>query len=102
VSLIHEVLGQSLLDLLVDLLHDAPQVVLVLHLELLVVAAALVGGPFLEDIAEPEKDLGSPSGFLAHEVVDVFHHETEVDLVFLCTPSSYLYPLLIDWNSHLF
>ena len=48
---------------------------MVLHLELLVVAAALVGGPSLQNFAQAVEDFRVPPRFLANEIVYVVDHK---------------------------
>lgn len=62
---------------------------------------ALVWSSFLEDFAEPEKDLCGSPGFLSAEVVEVVPHEVQVDCVFAGTPPAYPQFPLIWLQSHL-
>lgn len=59
--------------------YDQIKVVFELDLELLVVAAALVRGPFLEDFGETVEYLVFPSVFFVKELLGVLEHKLEVD-----------------------
>lgn len=65
-------------------------------------AATLVGSSAFEDFAESVENFGGPPGLLSDEIVDVFHHEPEIDLILEGRPSSGLYFLFIDLNAEFF
>ena len=69
------------LDFPLHLAHDGVEVVLMLDLQLLVVAAALVRSALLQDFRYPVEHLGPSPRFLGHEVLGVLHHELQVDLI---------------------
>ena len=102
VLLVHEVLSYGPLYFSENFLHNAVEVVLVLHLEFLVVAPALIGGAAFENFAETIENLGSPSSLLTQEIFNVFHHELEVDLVLKGGPAACLYFLLVDLQTKFF
>lgn len=78
----------GLIDFHLNFLHDGFNIVLVLHLELLVMTPALVRSSFLEDFAEPKKDLSGSPGFLRAEVIEVVLHKVQVDGIFAGTPAA--------------
>lgn len=69
-------------------LQDEGDLVVVLDLHLLVVAAALVGRPPFEHLGEAVEDLGPPAVGLGLEVTLVVLHELEVDSVLLESPAA--------------
>lgn len=89
VLVVHELLRNRFLYLFMNFSDDRVEVVLVLQLQLLVVATALVGSSLLEDFGEPKEDLCFPARFLCEEVVDIIDHELKVDLILLIIPLSH-------------
>lgn len=80
--LAHVFLYEACLNLLLNFADDGVKVILVLELELLVVGPALVRGPFLEYFGESVENFCLSPLFFGDEVLGVFEHEAEVDLVF--------------------
>lgn len=74
--------GDGLVDFVLHFLYDGIQVVFVLHLQLLVMAAALVRSPFLQNLAQTKEHLSCPSCLLGLEIRDVGSHEMEVNSIF--------------------
>jgi hypothetical protein len=101
VLVVDVLLCDALLDLVVDLGDDRVEVLLELDLQFLVVAAALVGRAFLEDLGEAEEDLVPATGGLSQELNTIIDHELQVDLVLLVTPLAHLEFALIDLVPHL-
>lgn len=78
------------------------EVVFVLQLELLMMRAALIRRPFLEDLGEAVEDLGLSSGLFREEILSIFQHKLKIDLILMRTPSSSAYFFLIDLKPQLF
>ncbi len=81
-----ELLGDCFVDFYLNLIHDLIDIVFVLHLQLLVVAPALVRRPLLEDLAQPKEDLCGPPGLLSRKITDVVSHELQVNRIFFAAP----------------
>lgn len=94
-------LGNRFLNLFIDLSNDRTQIVFVLKLQFLVMAAALVRRPFLQDLREAKENLGLSSGFLRQEVRKIIDHKLKIYLVFLIVPFSYSYFSLVDLKTQL-
>ena len=86
---VHIFFSNSFVYFCLDLSHDFIDIILVFHLELLVMAAALIRGPFLKNFAQSKENFGGSSGLFGGKIIDVFPHEVKVNSVLFATPAPY-------------
>jgi hypothetical protein len=98
---VHILLGDRFLYFSMNFSYDGAEIVLVLELQLLMMAAALIRHAFLENLGESIENLCFPSTFLRKKVGKIINHELEIDLIFLIVPLPHSDFTLINLEPHL-
>lgn len=98
--IIEILLNHGLLDLAVDLIDDGHLIAFKLDLQLLMMAAALIGGPPLEYLGKSEENLAPTTRRLRREFDTIIDQELYVYLVFLVAPLPHLAFSLVEAVCH--
>lgn len=97
---VNVLLGDRFLNFSMNFADDGAEIVLELQLQFLVVTAALVRRPLLEDLRKTVEDLCLAATLFWEEIGIIINHELQVDLIFLVVPLSNCDFALIRLESH--